>query len=46
MTNFGAGVETIAITVSSLVIAIISHEGYQERIQAEIDAARQAGKLT
>lgn len=34
--SFGAGVETIAITVSALFNFMLSHPGCQERIQQEI----------
>ncbi|KAH7403319.1 benzoate 4-monooxygenase cytochrome P450 [Cadophora sp. MPI-SDFR-AT-0126] len=45
MTNYGAGVETIGITVSALVNNIVTH-GCQERIHEELDSARKAGKLS
>jgi cytochrome P450 len=45
LTNFGAGVETIGITVSTLICKIIDNPGCQEKIQAEIDAALKAGTL-
>jgi hypothetical protein len=46
MTNFGAGVETIAVTVGALINHVVSHPGCQERIHREIDVAREAGKLS
>lgn len=46
LTNFGAGVETIGITVSTLVCKILDNPGCQEKIQAEIDAALKSGKLS
>ncbi|KAK6445713.1 hypothetical protein FP744_10001962 [Trichoderma asperellum] len=45
-TNFGAGVETTAITISSFLDFVISHPGCQEKIQREIDGARAAGELS
>ncbi|KAH0594820.1 hypothetical protein MHUMG1_07655 [Metarhizium humberi] len=45
-TNFGAGVETTAITISSFLDFVISHPGCQEKVQKEIDEAREAGKLS
>ncbi|PVH87163.1 cytochrome P450 [Cadophora sp. DSE1049] len=45
MTNYGAGVETIGLTVSALVNNIVSY-GWQERIHQELDSARKAGKLS
>lgn len=46
LTNFGAGVETIGITVSTLICKILDNPGCQEKIQAEIDTALKAGKLS
>ena len=46
LTNFGAGVETIGITVSTLICKILDNPGCQEKIQAEIDVALKAGKLS
>jgi cytochrome P450 len=46
MTNFGAGVETTAITVSSFIINVVSNSGCQEKIHAEIDFAKRSGKLS
>jgi cytochrome P450 len=46
LTNFGAGVETIGITVSTLICNILDHPGCQEKIQAEIDAALESGKIS
>jgi len=46
MTNFCPGVETTAITFSSLISNIVSHPGCQERVHEEIDAAGKAGKLS
>ena len=46
LTNFGAGVETIAITVSALICNVLDNPGCQEKIQAEIDAALKAGTLS
>ncbi|KAH7319357.1 benzoate 4-monooxygenase cytochrome P450 [Rhexocercosporidium sp. MPI-PUGE-AT-0058] len=45
MTNYGAGVETIGITVSALVNNIVTH-GCQDRIHQEIASAKKAGKLS
>ena len=45
MTNFGAGVETTAGTVSVLINNIV-RRGLQERVHREIDAARREGKLS
>lgn len=39
MTNFGAGVETIAITVSTFICHVLDSPGCQARIHAELDAA-------
>lgn len=46
MTNFGAGVDTIAATVSIIVDNIIRHLGTQKRVHREIDSARREGKLS
>lgn len=46
MTNYGAGVETIAITVATLIDNVVTYPGCQKRIHAEIDAAKKAGKLS
>lgn len=46
LTNFGAGAETIAITVGTLIMNIVSHAGCQERVQREINEARRSGKLS
>lgn len=45
-TNFGAGVETTAVTVTSIVYQIVSHPGCQEKVHAELDAAKRDGKLS
>ena len=45
MTNFGAGMETIGITVSTLICKILDNPGCQEKVQAEIDAAVKSGKI-
>lgn len=45
-TNFGAGVETTAVTVSALINHIVSHPGCQGKVQAELDAAKRAGRLS
>lgn len=45
-TNFGAGVETTAIAISSFLDFVISYPGCQEKIQKEIDEARAAGELS
>ncbi|KAH8748691.1 cytochrome P450 [Hyaloscypha sp. PMI_1271] len=46
MGNFGAGVETTAITIGALIHNIVSHPGCQERVHREIDQARREGKLS
>lgn len=46
LTNFGAGVETIGITVSTLICKILDNPGCQEKIHAEIDTALKAGTLS
>ncbi|KAF4633223.1 hypothetical protein G7Y89_g4902 [Cudoniella acicularis] len=46
LTNFGAGVETIAITVGTLIANVLSRPGCQECIHAEINEARKEGKLS
>lgn len=45
LTNFGAGVETTAITVGCLVDNIVSHLGCQEKVHAELDKARREGRI-
>jgi cytochrome P450 len=45
LTNFGAGMEPIGITVSTLVCNILDSPGCQKKIQAEIDAALKSGKM-
>ena len=45
MTNFGAGVETTAGTVSVLINNIV-RRGLQARVHQEIDTARREGKLS
>jgi hypothetical protein len=45
MTNFGAGVETIGITVSTLMNAVVRN-GCQDRIYYEIDTALKEGRLS
>ena len=45
MTNFGAGVETIGITVSTLIAAVVRN-GCQDSIYNEIDTALQEGRLS
>ncbi|KAK0104472.1 hypothetical protein ONS95_004761 [Cadophora gregata] len=45
MTNYGAGVETIGLTVSAFINNVIAY-GCQERIHQELDLARRAGKLS
>jgi cytochrome P450 len=45
MTNYGAGIETTAITISTLINFIVS-QNFQERVQEEIDNARKEGKLS
>ena len=45
-TFYGAGVETTAITISSLVVQVVNHTGCQDRIYAEICAANDAGLLS
>jgi cytochrome P450 len=44
--NFSAGVETIGITISTFLDAMLSHPGCQARIQKEIDEARASGRLS
>ena len=46
LTNFGAGVETTAIVVSTFIVNVLSHRGCQDRIHKEIDSARKAGTLS
>ncbi|KAL2063471.1 hypothetical protein VTL71DRAFT_5276 [Oculimacula yallundae] len=43
--NYAAGSETIAITISALINATVTH-GCQKRIHQEIDSARRAGMLS
>ncbi|EPE24579.1 Cytochrome P450 [Glarea lozoyensis ATCC 20868] len=45
LTNFGAGVETTAITIGFLIDNIISHPGCQQKVHAEIDQAHRDGEL-
>jgi cytochrome P450 len=45
MTNYGAGIETTAITISTLINFIVG-QNFQERVQEEIDNARKEGKLS
>jgi cytochrome P450 len=45
MTNFGAGVETTAILISTLINQIASHPGCQEKVHAELDNARKEGRI-
>ena len=45
-TNLAAGVETLGVTISTLVNFAISHPGCLAKIQREIDEARVAGKLS
>ncbi|KAG4442450.1 hypothetical protein IFR05_002052 [Cadophora sp. M221] len=45
MTNYGAGVETIGITISAFLNSIVTH-GCQERIHQEMVSATKAGKLS
>ena len=45
LTNFGAGMETLGVTMSSLIVKAIIHEAVQLRIQQEIDLARKEGRL-
>lgn len=45
MTNFGAGVETTAILISTLINQIASHPECQGRVHAELDKARKEGRL-
>jgi cytochrome P450 len=45
MTNFGAGVETIGITVSTLIAAVVRN-GCQDRIYYEITTALKEGRLS
>lgn len=46
LANFSADVETIGITVSTLICKILDSPGCQGKIQAEIDAALKAGTLS
>ena len=46
LTNFGAGTETLGVTMSTLVVFAISQEGVQSRIQQEVDLARKEGRLS
>jgi cytochrome P450 len=45
LTNFGAGVETTAITIGFLIDNIISHPGCEQKVHAEIDQAHGEGRL-
>jgi cytochrome P450 len=45
MTNYDAGIETTAITISTLINFIVS-QNCQERAHEEIDKARKEGKLS
>ena len=46
MTNFGAGVETIGVTVSSFISNVVLRPGCQQLIHEEIDGAGKAGNLS
>ncbi len=46
LTNYGAGVETIAVTVGSLINNVVTHPGCQERVHQELDAAINNGELS
>lgn len=45
LTNFGAGVETTAIVVSTLINQIVSHPGCQQKGHAGRDKAKKDGKI-
>jgi cytochrome P450 len=45
MTNYGAGIETTAITISTLINFIVG-QNCQERVHEEIDKARKEGQLS
>jgi len=46
LTNFGAGMETMATTLTGVLGNILKHSECQLRIHTEIDAAISAGKLS
>jgi cytochrome P450 len=46
MTNFGAGVETTSITMSTALYYIVKTPGIQQRVQKEVDDAKKTGKLS
>lgn len=46
MTNFGAGIETLGLTMSEVIIQAISNVGVQTRIQQEIETAKKEGRLS
>ena len=45
LTHFGAGLETLGITLSAFLHNIIQRPGLQTKIQKELDDARQQGRL-
>ena len=45
-TNIGAGSDTTAITLSSIFYHLMTHRESYERLQAEIDAAAVAGRIS
>lgn len=45
LTHFGAGLETLGITLSALLCNIVQRPALQARIQDEIDVARKCGQL-
>lgn len=46
LTNFGAGVETIGLTVSEVLVRAIETPGVQAKIHAEVDKARSEGRIS
>jgi cytochrome P450 len=46
LTHFGAGTETIGITLSAVLYNIITQPGLQKRLHEELDDALKEGRLT
>jgi cytochrome P450 len=46
LTNFGAGVETLGVTLSEVVIQAIANPNVQAKIHAEIDKAKKDGYIS
>lgn len=46
LTNFGAGIDTTAATISFLLNAIVRHPETEKRVHEELDKARKEGRLS